>query len=50
MEIEVDKLTNISQLNIQQLDSDQHSGNYSCAAYNNPSANVTSFTTLIIES
>ena len=39
-----------SQLNIQQLDSDQHSGHYSCVAYNHPSAYVTSSTTLIIES
>ena len=39
-----------SQLNIYQLDSDQHSGYYSCVAYNNPSANVTSSTTLIVES
>ena len=39
-----------SELNIQQLDSDKHSGNYSCVAYNHPSANVTSFTTLVVES
>ena len=39
-----------SQLNIQQLDSDHHSGHYSCVAYNHPSAYVTSSTTLIIES
>ena len=39
-----------SQLNIQQLDSDHHSGHYSCVAYNHPSAYVTSSTTLIVES
>ena len=39
-----------SQLNIHQLDSDQYSGKYLCIAYNNPSANVTSSTTLIVES
>ena len=39
-----------SQLNIQQLDSDHHSGHYSCVAYNHPSAYVTSSTILIVES
>ena len=39
-----------SELNLNQLDSDQHSGYYLCVAYNNPSANVTSSTTLIVES
>ena len=40
----------VSQLNIRQLDSDQHSGQYSCVAYNNPSDNVTSSTLLVVES
>ena len=39
-----------SQLNIQQLDSDHHSGYYLCIAYNHPSAYVTTSTTLIVES
>ena len=39
-----------SQLDIQQLNSDEHSGQYSCVAYNNPSANVTTSTTLVVES
>ena len=43
-------LVHTSQLNIQQLDSDHHSGRYSCVAYNHPSAYVTSSTILIIES
>ena len=38
-----------SQLSLQ-LNSDDHSGNYSCIAYNNPSANVTTSTTLVVES
>ena len=45
-----DKPLYTSQLNIQQLDSDEHSGQYLCVAYNNPSANVTSSTTLVVES
>ena len=40
----------VSQLDIRQLDSDEHSGQYLCVAYNNPSDNVTSSTTLIVES
>ena len=39
-----------SQLNIKQLDSDRHNGNYLCVAYNHPSVNVKSSTTLIVES
>ena len=49
-EIRINKTTNVSQLNIQQLDSDHHSGYYSCVAYNHPSAHVNSSTTIIVES
>ena len=39
-----------SQLSIQHLDSDKHSGQYTCVAYNHLSRNVSSSTTLVIES
>jgi len=39
-----------SQLRIEKLDSDQHSGQYSCVAYNAASISVSSNTTVIVES
>ena len=48
--VPADKLLYTSQLDIQQLNSDDHSGNYSCIAYNNPSASVNTSTTLVVES
>ena len=39
-----------SKLRIQLLDSDEHSGQYRCVAYNHPSRNVSSSTTLVVES
>lgn len=50
IETRSNKDTYVSQLDIQQLDSDKHGGQYLCVAYNNPSDNETSTTTLIIES
>ena len=42
--------TYTSQLYIEELDSDQHSGQYMCVAYNSTYVNATSTTTVVVES
>ena len=46
----VNKSTYISQLYIEELDPDQHNGQYMCVAYNSTYVNSTSTTTVIVES
>ena len=47
--VETKKPNYTSQLRIEKLDPDQHSGQYMCVVYNNASSNATS-TALIVES